>query len=57
MTAMQLAEFALKLKEAVAAEAKARQGTRNDLKPKKDIVQKSAPSGKTRDKLAKMAGV
>ena len=58
LTAMQRAELALKLKEAVAAEAKKRQGARNDLKPKKNIPQKSAGSPKeTRDELAKMAGV
>lgn len=56
LTAMQRAELALKLKDAVAAEAKKRQGARNDLKAKTNIVQKSAPS-KTRDELAKMAGV
>ena len=55
LTAMQRAELALKLKEAVAAEAKKRM-----LKGKKaDPVQKSAQGsrGKTRDELAKMAGV
>ena len=53
---MQRAELALKLKAAVKAEAKARQGARNDLK--KNIPQKSAGSSKeTRDELAKMAGV
>lgn len=56
LTAMQRAELALKLKDAIAAEAKKRQGARNDLKAKTNIVQKSAPS-KTRDELAKMAGV
>lgn len=54
LTAMQRAELALKLKEAVAAEAKARQ-----VRKPKSVVQKSAPqnNGKTRDELAKMAGV
>lgn len=56
LTAMQRAELALKLKDAIAAEAKKRQGARTDLKAKTNIVQKSAPS-KTRDELAKMAGV
>ncbi|MBQ2437131.1 MAG: hypothetical protein II265_03475 [Clostridia bacterium] len=56
LTAMQRAELALKLKDAIAAEAKKRQGARNDLK--KNIPQKSAGSSKeTRDELAKMAGV
>ena len=59
LTAMQRAELALKLKAVVAAEAKKRQGARNDLKTKKDIPQKSAGSqkGETRDELAKLAGV
>ena len=54
LTAMQRAELALKLKEAVAAEAKKRQ-----VRKPKSVVQKSASqtSGKTRDELAKMAGV
>ncbi len=55
LTAMQRAELALKLKEAVAAEAKKRQGTRNDLK--KNIPPKLAGSSETRDELAKMANV
>ena len=56
LTAMQRAELALRLKEAVAAQAKKRQGARNDLK--KNIPQKSAGSSKeTRGELAKMAGV
>ena len=47
---MQRAELALKLKEAVAAEAKKRQ-----VRKLKSVVQKSVPqnSGKTRDELAK----
>ena len=51
---MQRAELALRLKEVVAAEAKKRQAR----KPK-SVVQKSAQqnSGKTRDELAKIAGV
>lgn len=58
LTAMQRAELALRLKEAVAAEAKKRQGARNDLKPKKDIPPKLAGShAETRDELAKVAGV
>lgn len=54
LTAMQRAELALKLKEAVAAEAKKRQ-----VRKPKSVVQKSAPqnNGKTRDELAKIAGV
>lgn len=55
LTAMQRAELALKLKEAVAAEAKKRQGARNDLK--KNIPPKLAGSSETRDELAKMANV
>ena len=51
LTAFQRAELALKLELWVKAEAKARQGSRNDL----NIVQKSAPSLKTRDKLASIA--
>lgn len=53
LTAFQRAELALKLELWVKAEAKARQGSRNDL----NIVQKSAPSLKTRDKLASIAGI
>jgi hypothetical protein len=55
LTAMQRAELALKLKDAIAAEAKKRM-----LKGKKaDPTQKSAEGkgGETRDELAKMAGV
>ena len=51
--AFQRAELALKLKPKVEAKAKERQGSRNDL----NIVKKSAPSLKTRDELAKIAGV
>ena len=58
LTAMQRAELALKLKDAIASEAKKRQGARNDLKAKKDIVPTLAQSpSKTRDELAKMANV
>ena len=53
LTAFQRAELALKLELWVKAEAKARQGSRSDL----NIVQKSAPSLKTRDKLASIAGI
>lgn len=57
-TARPRAELALKLKDAIAAEAKARQGTRNDLKAKKDIREKSHESSeRTDEKLAEMAGV
>lgn len=55
LTAMQRAELALKLKDAIAAEAKKRM-----LKGKKaDPTQRSAEGkgGETRDELAKMAGV
>lgn len=55
LTAMQRAELALKLKDAIAAEAKKRQGARNDLK--KNIPPKLAGSSETRDELAKMANV
>ena len=59
LTAMQRAELALKLKEAVAAEAKKRQVSQLKKGAEKPVVQKSAQreSGKTRDELAKMAGV
>ena len=59
LTAMQRAELALKLKDAVAAEAKKRQMSQLKKGAEKPVVQKSAQreSGKTRDELAKMAGV
>ena len=59
LTAMQRAELALKLKEAVAAEAKKRQVSQLKKGVEKPVVQKSAQrgNGKTRDELAKMAGV
>lgn len=55
LTTYQRSELALKLKPIIEAKAKERQGSRTDL----NIVQKSAPSeqGKTRDELAKLAGV
>ena len=54
LTAMQRAELALRLKDAVAAEAKKRQ-----VRKPKSVVPTLAPqtSGKTRDELAKMANV
>ena len=59
LTAMQRAELALKLKEAVAAEAKKRQVSQLKKGAEKPVPQKSAErkSGETRDELAKMAGV
>ena len=60
LTAMQRAELALKLKEAVAAEAKKRQKEHGHTAPGKvkTLPQKSAEvNGETRDELAKMAGV
>lgn len=59
LTAMQRAELALKLKAVVAAEAKRRQVSQLKKGAEKPVVQKSAQreSGKTRDELAKMAGV
>lgn len=59
LTAMQRAELALKLKDAIAAEAKKRQVSQLKKGAEKPVPQKSAErkSGETRDELAKMAGV
>jgi N6-adenosine-specific RNA methylase IME4 len=51
LTPYQRCELALELEPLLAAEAKERQGTRTDL------GQNSAPSSKTREQLAKLAGV
>lgn len=59
LTAMQRAELALKLKDAIAAEAKKRQVSQLKKGAEKPVVPTLAPreNGKTRDELAKMANV
>ena len=59
LTAMQRAELALKLKEAVAAEAKKRQVSQLKKGAEKPVAPKLAErsKGETRDELAKMANV
>lgn len=60
LTAMQRAELALKLKDAIAAEAKKRQVKAGKEHGRGQLPQKSAQpisKGETRDELAKMAGV
>jgi hypothetical protein len=56
LTAFQRAEIALKLKDAVAAKSKERQGTRNDLK-ENNIPQTFAECKETRKELAEAAQV
>ena len=55
LTPYQKAELALKLKPILEAQAKQRQGTRTDLG--RNLVPISAQGSKTRDKVAKLAGV
>lgn len=57
LTAMQRAELALKLKEAVAAEAKKRQVSQLKKGAEKPVREKSHERERTDEKLAEMAGV
>lgn len=56
LTKFQRSELALKLKPMLAAQAKKRQGTRNDLNIPQNSAE-SSKSGETREDLAKIAGV